>query len=65
MKQFRITLTEELWNQFQNLIGEMPTKHGIPFLNIINPNLQETTLEDPRPIGGGGGGAPVKPNPET
>lgn len=61
MKQFRITFTEEQWNQFENLIGELPTKFGVPMLNMINPNLQ-TTEEDPKPIGGGGSG-PQPPKP--
>jgi hypothetical protein len=40
MKQFKITLTEEQWTQFESLIGELPTKFGVPLLNIVNPNLQ-------------------------
>jgi hypothetical protein len=40
MKQYKITLTEEQWSQFENLLGELPTKFGVPLLNIINPNLQ-------------------------
>jgi hypothetical protein len=40
MKQYKITFTEEQWNQFENLIGELPTKFGVPLLNMINPNLQ-------------------------
>lgn len=63
MKLFRITLTEDQWNQFQTLIGELPTKFGVPFLNMINPNLQESTLEEPTPPVGGGGGSPIKPKP--
>lgn len=62
MKQFRITLSEDQWNQFQNLIGELPTKFGVPFLNIINPNLQESVFEEPTQPIGGGGGSPVPPN---
>ena len=40
MKKYKITFTEEQWNQFENLIGELPTKFGVPLLNMINPNLQ-------------------------
>ena len=40
MKKYKITLTEDQWNQFENLIGELPTKFGVPLLNMINPNLQ-------------------------
>jgi hypothetical protein len=63
MKQFKITLTEEQWNQFESLIGELPTKFGVPLLNIINPNLQSTEKTDPQPIGGGGGAGAPKPKP--
>jgi hypothetical protein len=40
MKNYRLTFTEEQWTQFENLIGELPTKFGVPLLNMINPNLQ-------------------------
>jgi hypothetical protein len=40
MKQYRLKFTEEQWTQFENLIGELPTKFGVPLLNMINPNLQ-------------------------
>jgi hypothetical protein len=53
MKQFKITLTEDQWNQFENLIGELPTKFGVPLLNMINPNLQVAEETDTQPIGGG------------
>jgi hypothetical protein len=53
MKQYKITLTEEQWNQFESLIGELPTKFGVPLLNMINPNLQSTEETDHKPIGGG------------
>ena len=66
MKQFKITLSEDQWNQFENLIGELPTKFGVPFLNMINPNLQSTEETDPQPIGGGGGaGSPRPPKPSA
>jgi hypothetical protein len=53
MKQFKITFTEEQWNQFENLIGELPTKFGVPLLNMINPNLQVGEETDKKPSGGG------------
>lgn len=70
MKQIRITLTEQILIDLQNMIGEIPTKWGNPLVNILIPNAQETsiggiagTLEESDPIGGGGGGGAPKPKP--
>jgi len=49
MKQFKITLTEQQWTDLQNLIGEIPTKFGNPLVNLLIPNAQESTLEEPKP----------------
>jgi hypothetical protein len=40
MKQYKITLTEEQWNQFEHLLGKVKLKRALPLLNMINPNLQ-------------------------
>lgn len=65
MKKFRITFTEQEMAQFEQLIGEIPTKWGNPLLNMYVPKLEETTEEDPKPIGGGGGaGSPRPPKNE-
>lgn len=60
MKKFRITFNEQEMAQFEQLIGEIPTKWGNPLLNLYVPKL-ETTEEDPKPIGGGGGAGGPKP----
>lgn len=68
MKQYRLLFTEQEWLQFENLIGEIPTKFGNPLINLLIPKLQEMKLpenvqpteSDPKPIGGGGG-SPIKP----
>lgn len=65
MKQFRITFTEQEMAQFEALIGEIPTKWGNPLLNLYVPKLEQTTLEDPTPIGGGAGGGAPKPKPSV
>lgn len=57
-----IRLTEEQFQQFESIIGEIPTKWGNPLVAIYAPVT--TTEEDPKPIGGGGGG-PVKPPKES
>jgi hypothetical protein len=64
MKQFRITFTEQEMAQFEQLIGETPTKFGNPLINMYVPKL-ETLEEDPKPIGGGGGGGAPKPKPNA
>lgn len=51
--------------QFEALIGEIPTKWGNPLLNLYVPKLEQTTLEDPTPIGGGAGGGAPKPKPSV
>jgi len=62
MKKYIITLTEDKFNQFEAIIGEMPTKFGNPLINIYA-NSIETLDETPKPIGGGGGGGAPKPKP--
>ena len=62
MKTYRITLTEQQFQQFETIIGEMPTRFGNPLINIYA-NSVEIMTEDPKPIGGGGGGGAPKPKP--
>lgn len=61
MKKFRITFTEQEMAQFEQLIGEIPTKWGNPLLNLYVPKLETTEEDPPKPIGGGGGGGGPKP----
>jgi len=79
MKTYRITLTEQQFQQFETIIGEMPTRFGNPLINIYANSVEimtedpkpirpvkmntQNVYEDPRPIGGGGGGGAPKPKP--
>jgi hypothetical protein len=44
MKQYKITFTEEQWNQFESLIGELPTKFGVPLLNQLEAVRQNNKI---------------------
>jgi hypothetical protein len=63
MKNYIITLTEQQFQQFESIIGEMPTRFGNPLINLYGNSLTVQDIEDPKPIGGGGGGGAPKPKP--
>lgn len=58
MKKYKlIKLTEEQFIQFEQILGEIPTKWGNPLVNLYVPNT--TTTEEEQD----GGGSPKPPKP--
>ena len=62
----RVILNEEAIKEIETFLGEVPMKFASPILQFLIKNLEPelvATTQDPKPIGGGGGGAPIKPKP--
>lgn len=65
MKKYKITLTQEQIDRLNAQIQEMPTKYGLPIIQLLEGNVFLAEEEsDPQPIGGGGGAGAPKPKPK-
>lgn len=55
-----IKLNEEKIQTLENLLGEIPVKWASPIMQVLATSIEQPE-NDPKPIGGGGGGSPKKP----